>query len=132
MLLCATCNVLLDAPSLPRLVPGVPTWNANTCLLEQTCRNGNLAGEKDCFSRWPCGMMVLQYLYTPYGVPGCIRHHPGCITVSYGREVVVNVREDLRVRVISGTTGFTAAGSSGSPSTCLRKTQEFCVAIVFG
>ena len=24
---------------------------------------------------------------------GCIRHHLGCITVSYGRDVVVNVRE---------------------------------------
>ena len=34
------------------------------------------------------------------GLPrcGCIRHHPVCITVSYGRDVVVNAR-DLRVRV---------------------------------
>ena len=94
------------APGLPRLGPGLQLKMlirvCSSRRLAHWCRNGMLAVEKDSSTRRPCGMQVLHYFFSRHmAFPrcGCIRHHPGFVTVSYGRDVVVNVREDLRVRV---------------------------------
>ena len=136
------------AAGLPRLGPGFQLKNADPCLLQvwHTGVETVFCLERRILSL--VGLAECRYCTTfarhvAFPRCGCIRHHPGCIIVSYGRDVVVNVREDLRVRVrqehllwrdpmLDGMDNLRyhwlhVAGSSGGPSTCLRKTQGFCV-----